>query len=344
AVVLAAGSARLELLALVRARPALDDVPVLLLAPAGIRGQEVASALRAGANDVVTGAVEADELRARIGRAVALAAETREVRRDAEAAAAALDAAPFPTALLGPDGTIVRAGASFCALTGRPPEELRGLTLDALSHPDDAGTEARERRFVRPDGRVVPLLLHEAAVGGAGGAPHAAVVQAHDLTAERDELTLLQRRHRFEEAVAAQAAGGGGARARFAVVVCGIDGMHQVNRAHGRRRGDRLLRGVADAMRRRLGGPEHLARAGGDSFAVLLPGAGEREARAFADELLELAAAVRVPGRPSLRPVASAGAALVARGGRGSAALAAAEDALSRARRRGGGRVVVARG
>jgi PAS domain S-box-containing protein len=124
--------------------------------------------------------------------------ELRERRWEAEALAAALDASPWPMALLTPHGTIVGAAASFCALVGRSAAELRGLTLDELSHPDDVGAGADavalcasggsavlERRLVRPDGGVVPVLLRVAGAGEAGGAPATLMVQAHELSADQ---------------------------------------------------------------------------------------------------------------------------------------------------------------
>lgn len=195
------GLSGFELLDALRSRTAMDGVPILLLSGSA-RAHVAASALRHGADDCIEKTVEPEELRARIDRAVALAGYARELRLTANAVLAAFDAAPHPLALLDANGEIVRAGASFCALVGRSAAELKALTIDALSHPEDVGAEGDllalgvagptqrlqvERRLLRPDGREVPVRLSFAAVGTERDAEGAVVVQAEDLGPQRQE-------------------------------------------------------------------------------------------------------------------------------------------------------------
>ena len=53
--------------------------------------------------------------------------------------------APHAMALLARDGSVLNANRSLCHLLGYSIKELRALTLDAITHPDDVGTEIEQR-------------------------------------------------------------------------------------------------------------------------------------------------------------------------------------------------------
>lgn len=105
--------------------------------------------------------------------------------------------APVGMALVELDGRIARANPALCALAGRSGEELRGLTLQQLAHPEDlpAGIRAMRRlaagelpvleleaRCLRRDGSVAWVQLAASLVRDPGGAPSYLVVQARDVT------------------------------------------------------------------------------------------------------------------------------------------------------------------
>jgi diguanylate cyclase (GGDEF)-like protein len=69
-------------------------------------------------------------------------------------------------------------------------------------------------------------------------------------------------------------------------VIVDVDHFKFVNDSLGHEAGDAVLRGVASSLRERVGAGGLPARLGGDEFAVLLPGAGEQEARDLALSLL----------------------------------------------------------
>jgi diguanylate cyclase (GGDEF)-like protein/PAS domain S-box-containing protein len=153
--------------------------------------------------------------------------------------------------------------------------------------------------------------------------------------ADHDVLTGLVNRRRFEEELERCGSDPGGARG--AVVIVDVDHFKFVNDSLGHEAGDAVLRGVASSLRERVGASGLPARLGGDEFAVLLPGAGEQEARDLALSLLH---AVRT--RETRVPVtASAGISVFDAGPTEDVgdALVAADIALYEAKERGRDRV-----
>ena len=103
--------------------------------------------------------------------------------------------------------------------------------------------------------------------------------------ADHDVLTGLVNRRRFEEEL--EHCGGDPKGSGGAVVIVDVDHFKFVNDSLGHEAGDAVLRGVASSLRERVGASGLPARLGGDEFAVLLPGAGEQEARDLALSLLQ---------------------------------------------------------
>lgn len=71
-----------------------------------------------------------------------------------------------------------------------------------------------------------------------------------------------------------------------------LDRFKEVNDHFGHAEGDRLLRMVAQAMRSSLRKSDHLARVGGDEFALLLPNCNASQASVVAAKLLETISAL----------------------------------------------------
>ena len=103
--------------------------------------------------------------------------------------------------------------------------------------------------------------------------------------AETDGLTGLSNRRGLALAMArlADAPEGSGA----AALMIDLDGFKKVNDSLGHEAGDDLIRQAGARLSACIGRDGHVARMGGDEFAVLLPGRGEPgPATAFADTLL----------------------------------------------------------
>ena len=122
-----------------------------------------------------------------------------------------------------------------------------------------------------------------------------------DLAAQAmsDPLTGSPNRRAFEQRLAAELADASDHDQRVALVVVDVDGLKQMNDAHGHAAGDAALQRVALVLTRHFGEYGWVARCGGDEFVAIIREAGDFPA---AEALLarvreELAtAAVALPG------------------------------------------------
>jgi diguanylate cyclase (GGDEF)-like protein/PAS domain S-box-containing protein len=114
---------------------------------------------------------------------------------------------------------------------------------------------------------------------------------------DRDALTGLITRRRFEEELERHVAHGRRYGMVGALIVLDLDEFRKINDRHGVRAGDRVLVRVAEALTNRLRETDLLARIGGDQFAVLLPRAKPPEAERVCQALEEaVPAEVRMGG------------------------------------------------
>ena len=111
--------------------------------------------------------------------------------------------------------------------------------------------------------------------------------------AERDALTGLYNRHRFQEELARMLSGGERRRRRVALLFFDLDEFKHVNDTFGHRAGDALLIRVAGEVSAQVRRNEMFARLGGDEFAILAPDISDEEARAFAERIVR--AIARIP-------------------------------------------------
>ncbi|MFL5898721.1 MAG: diguanylate cyclase domain-containing protein [Solirubrobacterales bacterium] len=105
--------------------------------------------------------------------------------------------------------------------------------------------------------------------------------------AGQDSLTGLGNRRRFEEDLAAAMARSRREGTTGALLMLDLDRFKRVNDSHGHPAGDRVIREVGEALRRRTRVSDSLARLGGDEFAVILPRCGREEAQTAAEAIAE---------------------------------------------------------
>jgi two-component system cell cycle response regulator len=137
-------------------------------------------------------------------------------------------------------------------------------------------------------------------------------------------------------------------RHSLAVVMCDIDHFKRINDRYGHQTGDEVLQEFSDRLTHGLRREDWVARIGGEEFAVVLPEAGDVEARAIAQRLCDgVAAKAFVTSSHSIAVTASFGvcaldAQRVDSRGLSDALVKAADAALYQSKRDGRNRVTAA--
>lgn len=164
--------------------------------------------------------------------------------------------------------------------------------------------------------------------------------------ADLDHLTKLPNRRAFDRLYSQQYTEARAQNDHLCVAFCDIDHFKVINDTHGHAAGDRVLRTVAGMLAASSNETCHVARHGGEEFAVLFRGLALAEAYARLDSLREELAARRMVNRATDQPFGtitmSAGIADALAWTDRSAALKAADDALYAAKQSGRNRVVAA--
>ncbi len=277
----------------------------------------------------------------------------------------AIDAGQYGFLLLDGDGRLLFANRAAGELLHRREDELRGVTLASLIHPDDRGwveTELElllagaiyrlryETRFVAADGQALWSELNARSVD-VDQLVRAVVMfedagdrflREHELRrlADTDPLTELFNRRRFAAEFDHHLTRAKRYGARGTLLVLDIDGLKGINDAHGHAAGDRVIVLTAEVLRARVRASDVVGRLGGDEFALLLPAAGEAEATAIADSLLEMMRARSAA--EGVEASLSIGVASVKAGADAAGLFGSADSALYDAKRRGGNAYAVA--
>jgi len=111
---------------------------------------------------------------------------------------------PVAMALVGDDLLLGEVNLAFCELTGYSAEELRGLTFNDISHPDDRDVGLRlakgvlageisgskiDKRYLRKDGELVWVEVTVSSIRGEDGRPLKILGVIQDITTRRLALT-----------------------------------------------------------------------------------------------------------------------------------------------------------
>ncbi|MFY2763263.1 sensor domain-containing diguanylate cyclase [Arenimonas sp. MALMAid1274] len=170
-----------------------------------------------------------------------------------------------------------------------------------------------------------------------------------EVLAMTDGLTGLSNRRHFGDQLAREATRAAEAGKPIALVMLDIDHFKAINDQHGHPAGDAVLRRVALLLEEQVRGNDLLARVGGEEFAVLALEASVAEASQLGERLRATAEANSpvMVGRSAVPVTVSVGVAVLwPRPGdilkTPERLLAAADDALYRAKRNGRNRVEVA--
>ena len=188
------------------------------------------------------------------------------------------------------------------AATEMLPAEQAGENLAVL---DLIKSGSRENLFYEAlryhrDGKPMILAVGCSPVLDTAGELIGMSIIARDVTAEketarqlseyanRDTLTGLLNRRRFQEELENLLTPGGGGPSMGAVLVLDLDNFKYVNDAFGYPGSDELLINVGRMLAAHVGDDGIVARMGGDEFGVLLPGVSGDGAVEVANQLLKL--------------------------------------------------------
>ena len=163
--------------------------------------------------------------------------------------------------------------------------------------------------------------------------------------ANRDMLTGLFNRHRFEEELGAFVARARRYGTAGALLLLDLDHFKPINDNLGHGSGDAMLRAVGQAIAAGVRDSDVVGRLGGDEFAVLLLEATSEQAEARAQDLRLAIAEVRIPAPTgAARTTASIGIAAIDGTAEPAVSelLGRADGAMYRAKRAGGDAVATA--
>ncbi|MFN0316077.1 MAG: putative bifunctional diguanylate cyclase/phosphodiesterase [Burkholderiales bacterium] len=179
------------------------------------------------------------------------------------------------------------------------PEKLE----ERLFHDQPSAQPAEPLEIEMADGRLVTRQGYPVHVNGADIVGYLWVFE--DVTrerqtasqilylAERDPLTGLFNRHRFQDELARVLTQGEREKATSALLFFDIDEFKHVNDTFGHRTGDALLIRVAGEVSAQVRRNEVFARLGGDEFAILCPNVTPVEVQSLAERIVR--AIARIP-------------------------------------------------
>lgn len=281
----------------------------------------------------------------------------RHLRDSEEQFRVAFAHAPIGMALVGLDGRFLQVNNMLCDITGYRQEQFTELTFQDITHPDDLNADLdeverlltgetnayqMEKRYFDAKGHTLWVLLSASLVRSVDGSPLHFVSHIEDISgrkreeqelrrmAERDSLTGVLNRGRFDTELARHQSLASRYGHRVAVVVLDVDGLKSTNDGQGHAAGDDLLRQVTATIGERLRSTDIFARIGGDEFGLLLQNIGAQQAHAVAADLVR-----RVASRSDA--TISAGVAMIKSDASGGE-LELADEAMYEAKRSGGNR------
>ena len=314
--------------------------------------------VRDAAGTALYSVAEIENINDRVHAQAALSEAEERFRR-------AFNDAPIGMGLVALDGRWLRVNQRLTEITGFSGAQLLASTFQDITHPDDVDIDVEhsrqllagevrsyqmEKRYVRPDGESIWVMLSVSLVRGMDDEPLYFISQVENINerkrvereltrlAEHDSLTGLLNRRRFQQELERERKRARRSHGRAAILYIDIDHFKRVNDTYGHKAGDDVLQSIARRLVLRLRDTDIIARLGGDEFAVLLLDLSSIEdARRIADEIRTAVRSEPVPVADTMVPVTiSIGIATLGEGeGADDQVLIAADNAMFEAKRSG---------
>jgi diguanylate cyclase (GGDEF)-like protein/PAS domain S-box-containing protein len=214
-------------------------------------------------------------------------------------------------ALVAPDGGWISVNAALCDILDYTPAELKDLTFQDITHPDDLNTDMEllrqlidnetdryqlEKRYLRKDGSSVWVSLSVTKKLSEDGHLEYFISIIQDIQsrkeleqeARHDALTGLYNRRALDALLPIAQARADRSTLQLALMFIDLDGFKGINDTYGHDAGDDLLRTISARLQSCIRRTDSLVRLAGDEFIVILEGIapGVDEAREVAKKLL----------------------------------------------------------
>ena len=197
------------------------------------------------------------------------------------------------------DGRFIHANRQLCEMLGYTREELLGLTVKQISHPDDVSVtdveRARlhagetdsfklEKRYLHKSGRPIWVGLTITVKRDEDGKPQYDISIVEDISARKeaedrvqylathDEMTGLPNRAMFSQLLNHAIKSAHRYEHKFAILFIDLDRFKLINDSLGHAAGDSLLKEMSSRLSACLRASDVVARLGGDEFVVLVQG------------------------------------------------------------------------
>jgi diguanylate cyclase (GGDEF)-like protein/PAS domain S-box-containing protein len=281
------------------------------------------------------------------------------------------------------DHDVLRANHAMLRLLDRPEDEVIGrkchelMAASICNTPQcplarmngDEGQHECDAERRENDGTSTPMMITAATFLGLDGEVDGIVENFKDISlrkqteealraaneelrrqAERDGLTRVANRRRFDAVLAQEWARMAREGSALSLIMADIDYFKRFNDTYGHQAGDDCLCAVARAIEGSAKRPADLvARYGGEEFAVILPGTHAAGARRVAEFIQVAVTALAIPHAGSeIGPVVTISLGVACRrpaqGVPSAELLAAADRALYRSKEGGRNRITVAEG
>lgn len=221
-----------------------------------------------------------------------------EMQESEERFRSAFDHAPIGMALVAPDGRWLQVNQCLCDIVGYSEREFKGMTFQAITHPDELGdflnrlkdvvdgqvlTHQMEKRYLHKMGHEVWVLVGVSLIRDSESKCLHLIFQIQDIThrkraeqqlvheALHDALTGLPNRAWFMEQLQVSLDLVHSQKDRlFAVLFLDLDRFKLINDSIGHMVGDQLLIGIANRLSHCVRPGDKVARLGGDEFTILL--------------------------------------------------------------------------